>query len=531
MKKAFLPLLFGLSLASGLPAAPLQPVERTVGKLHISIDPRQELLAAVLSQSNTFDLFDRSSAYSQEMMEYFKPFAWQQAVLLTNELNPTFNADAPVTFMLHLPQPGELKEVTPFSDYLKRRAGGGDRLEQYRKAIEQFAETSNFEAFWNSRIPYYNQVLNRTIACMEGIDFVKTLEAYFNETQDNYELVITPAFQKGSGKGPRITDAEGKEHAYACLAPTAEQDGIVYIEEPGFIIWHEFGHSFVDPVTDRYRERVRAVNTLFEPVEKWMTSGGYTGWMTVVNETILRATTIRLFDLHLGVQRSKELLDTELRRRFIYIEPLVEKLKTFEQQRDATGIAFSAFYPQLIDVLDSLQKAEHWKRFDQSFQGPLPLVANGKPVIVYPTRDSGANDLQAVQDYMAQFPPEALLADTAALKTDLSDYGIFVFGTVESNLFLQKYASMLPFKVENQTLYADKAYTDKRIRMITGIPNPQNPDNGMMIFTALSNAAIPNIFESLNAVYKVGDDYILFIDSGNVLGHGAYKKEGGQWTF
>jgi hypothetical protein len=65
-----------------------------------------------------------------------------------------------------------------------------------------------------------------------------------------------------------------------------------------------------------------------------------------------------LHELHLG-QQSKELLKNELGQRFIYIEPLFEKLKDFEIQRDKNNITFSEFCPELLNVLDSLQKIEY----------------------------------------------------------------------------------------------------------------------------------------------------------------------------
>jgi len=50
----------------------MKPIERSVGCLHISIDPRMELLTAIQLLSNT-SWIDRNKAYSQEAIAYFKP--------------------------------------------------------------------------------------------------------------------------------------------------------------------------------------------------------------------------------------------------------------------------------------------------------------------------------------------------------------------------------------------------------------------------------------------------------------------------
>ena len=343
MKKQFQILIFLLFLFVNqflVIAQTIQPIERSIGKIKISIDPRMELLAAVQSLSNTLDLVNKNLPYTQDIISHFESFSSQEAVKLTENLSQRygFGADAPVVFMLHLSQPIELEEKSMFSDYILNRSGRGDNLEQYRKSIKQFAEASNFEEFWNSKIPFYNQILDMTIANMGEIELVDALEDYFNESQDSYNFILTPAFS--GGKGPKVPDADGKEHLYACISTTSMKDGIPYLSEDmiRFFLWHEFGHSFVNPLADKYADRVMSVENLFDPIKNTLASQGYRNWTTCLNEHILRATTIRLYDLYLGTQQSKAMLDGELKNRFIYIEPLVEKLKDFEKQREENNI-------------------------------------------------------------------------------------------------------------------------------------------------------------------------------------------------
>jgi hypothetical protein len=100
------------------------------------------------------------------------------------------------------------------------------------------------------------------------------------------------------------------------------------------------------------------MNELFEPIKKDMEKLAYGDWNTCVKEHVIRAVNIRLNELHLGSLRSWFFLKIELKRGFIYIEPLIEKLKEFEIQRDKNNITFLEFYPELLNVLESLQKEE-----------------------------------------------------------------------------------------------------------------------------------------------------------------------------
>ena len=363
MKKSncFLSLILFLCLNQYLVwGATIQPIERSVGKLKISIDPRIELLATIQLISN-YPQINRNLPYSKDVLKYFENFSSQDAVKLTESLQQKygFAYDAPVTFMLYLSQPHELEVHTELSDYLLGRSGGDDNLEQYRKSIKQFTEISNFEDFWNNKIPFYNQILDMTIANMGEIDFVKTLEGYYNETKGSYNVIISPAFIGGYASWLSRTD--GKDDLYSCLSTTNIKDNIPYLEEDNLLqlVWHEFGHSFVNPITEKYAEKVKSIDKLLEPIKEEMSKQAYSQWYNCINEHIIRAVHVRLLALHVSSQQSNGLLNIELSKRFIYIEPLVEKLKDFEKRRDENNITFSEFYPELLDVLNSLLAIEY----------------------------------------------------------------------------------------------------------------------------------------------------------------------------
>ena len=351
--------------------ASIRPVERNIGKLNISIDPRMELLTAVQLLAN-YPMINRDLPYSQEVINHFEAFSTHEAVLITNRLlqNHGFSFDAPVAFMLHLSQLPELKEKIKFSDYVAGRSGRGDNLKQYRKALQQFAEISNFETFWNSKIPFYNQILDLTIVGMndfvEDFNLVAVLENYLNETKEKgYSIIIAPSFRGGYAKLPEANS----RNVYAILGANNMKDDTPYMVAPNMILLalHEFGHTFVNPLTSKHLDRVNSFSELFEPIKEQMTRMAYPEWELCVNEHIIRAICIRLIRLHLETELSKLLLDfqietqaskffleNELNQGFVYIEPLIEKLKEFEYQRDKYNITFTEFFPQLLDVFEGL---------------------------------------------------------------------------------------------------------------------------------------------------------------------------------
>ncbi|GHU63165.1 hypothetical protein FACS1894160_3130 [Bacteroidia bacterium] len=119
------------------------------------------------------------------------------------------------------------------------------------------------------------------------------------------------------------------------------------------------------------------------------------------------------------------------------------------------------------------------------------------------------------------FKKGLLIPDTISTKIDLSAYGLVVYGTIENNLFLQKYKSQFPFKMEGNTIIVDRQYTEPNIKLITCLPNPQNQKLGMVIYTAVKNKDIIDI----NNVFHGPEDYILFIDKDHVLKKVFIRKQ------
>jgi len=88
------------------------------------------------------------------------------------------------------------------------------------------------------------------------------------------------------------------------------------------------------------------------------------------------------------------------------------------------------------------------------------------------------------------------------------------------------YFEFFSSQIENQTIYADKEYTNKDTKFISCLPNPYNSEKGMSIYTALSNKNIQDI----NDVFHGGEDYIVFLNRDTILSKGFYKKNE-KWVF
>jgi len=63
---------------------------------------------------------------------------------------------------------------------------------------------------------------------------------------------------------------------------------------------HEWGHSFVNPVLEKYGSQVRALDKLFVPVEERMAQMAYPRVEIFFNEQVLRAAVLLGIKIYTG---------------------------------------------------------------------------------------------------------------------------------------------------------------------------------------------------------------------------------------
>jgi len=477
-----------------------------------------------------YPAINRKVPYSNELMNFFGKYDAHEAAILTGQLaqDYDFMYDAPVDLMLRLSQVPELKPIHPYSDRMIERAHGKSNLEKYSAALHQFAIESNFTGFWNSKRPFYQKIVEYTAADLGDFDPVGKLESYYNESKNSYTVTLSPSL--AGGYGIRIPSPNDGWDIYACLDVGEMKDNIPYYSKLGlsYFLWHEFSHSYVNPLTERYKNRIKASSKLFVLLENEMKEKVWGSWQNCIDEHIIRAVYIRLLTQYGRENEAKSQLIREKSLHYVYIEPLVEKLKQFENE--PKDLTFSVFYPTLLSVFDSLATSDNEKLLHPAFSGPIQaLLSSPKIIIIYPTNDSDTAALSSIYKYTSliqkiKSDERIIRSDTAALKMDLSDYSIMAYGTIESNLFLSKYKEMFPFKITGNTILTDKKHEGARLRIITCVPNPYNNKKGMLVNTSTSNRNIRGVTNPFT------NDFIVFEDIENILQQGFYKKDG-SWSF
>ena len=125
------------------------------------------------------------------------------------------------------------------------------------------------------------------------------------------------------------------------------------------LVWHEFGHSFVNPEVERLSASLEKSSKLMNPIAAKMRASAYQQWQTVVIEHVDRAVAARLAFRELGEDAGEQALAKEEASSFAYVGALAERLKEYEQHRDRYP-TFRDFAPRLIATLPNPQNPKLW---------------------------------------------------------------------------------------------------------------------------------------------------------------------------
>lgn len=508
-------------------------------RLNVAVDPRLELLAVVQLLSGygerlgLITRFDFS--YKRDVIEYFSAYNNHRAVQLFAEMSKDgFSFDAPPAAMLYLSDPPDLNTKLPFTDYLKRRAGGQKRLNQFVNSLRDFAKQTQFVVFFKSHQGTYQQIVADGRSKMEGIDYIGTLENYYGLEHHSYNIILVPLFVGGFGH--RVERADGTCDIYNICGPMNIEENLPVfgtVESFRGLAWHEFGHSFVVPTMDKLVSSLAKYSSLYDPISDRMKKQAYGTWETCVNEHLVRAVTTRLAYREMGKEAGEKALLHEKTKGFFYVEALCKRLEKYENERNKYR-TFADFSGELIDVFKELSEKDLGSEFySVPFTGTINAVVSDRKsvVLIVPTaeRDKGAQEkihtyVKAIHDRF--FKDSSVLTDKEALKKNLSNNSIIVYGTTAGNLWLAKHITKLPVRITSDQIMAETLYPGEHLRFISAWPNPQNSEKGMVIYTAQQAEDVMDI----NSVFHGPTDYVI-AKGREILKSTDYNKQHTPWTF
>lgn len=328
----------------------------------LRISPEMELLAGVLSQTSW--ITDRGprgigNQYFRALQEFFADYKGHKAVALAEELTKKgFAYDAPPAFICHLGPLPDLELAYEYSDYLVGRAGGRDKLEEFRLALRDLAQVSNFLDLYAQWEPYLESSLAPYQEGFRADLLIEWLQEFFGWSAAEFHLIMAPSMFPSGGYGAQATDKDGgtvvfqviRENGTSTLHPEFPTSADLEL-----LTIHELGHSFVNPSLGEYPQRAKSLKPLYYPVREIMRQQAYPTVQIFLNEQVLRAVEVMAArDLYGDDAAAQEITYNE-QRGFYLQRFVVKQLEYYQTNRDIYP-TFKEFVPYLYDQLERYQK-------------------------------------------------------------------------------------------------------------------------------------------------------------------------------
>jgi hypothetical protein len=510
-----------------------------VGKAAITINPKIELAYTIGVIGGYPSINPNTMAYKTEIFRNFESFKNDPFVKEFTEKIFGKYIDGAANFMLNLDDNFEPMPSMP--SFLIEGLGGANELQNFVNRLKQFCVKIKYATFFNSQKPFFDLAIANYAFTFKDYKDIDLIENYYSFKQNSYSIVLNPLFGMGYF-GVICKNYSGVSDIYIVLQPESVTNGLP-VYESGIgqysLMFHEFSHSFVNPLVEQYIDQVAVYSDLYEPISDKMKPQGYQEWIVTVKEHIVRAVTCRLGALKYGETIGKtNFQNFENDNYFIYVDALIEKLKFYEQNRNKYK-DFKTFFPELIAVFKNVKPVDIENSYKaiaekkaQKQVAKIPKVYevafNEKCVLVVATHE--ASDQKTVTETVEKFHNMAnkqykILTDDEALKTNLSDSNVLLFGTLEGNSYLQKHFSKIPITVTKNKIMTDIEMIGTNFQFVFSWLNPDNENKAMVVFGAQQASDVKDYFYS-----PFKDGYNFWIAKNLVTVHaGNFKNMSGQW--
>lgn len=328
----------------------INEIFKIINGVQIEVNSKVELLGIFITLSdeplneqykNFFSFSSNNNKYIEEIKESFSYLIENNMVDYFNYIKNKYKLHyhIPIEFALNLNNSFEIEN--------KNVLFNNDEIKEFLNMLKSVYESKEFINFYNSHKSIYLSWVEDIQDIFSKFDITQTITNYCGEKYSNLKYYLTLiAFETSGGYGIKIGDK-----AYYCLRArkSAEENKLFtssYVKTYLPITIHEFLHSIVNELT-----RLNGVFTfdssyLINDYE----SREYSNDFSIVNETIVRALTIRIYNILTNQDDSKERLEKEVKNGFIYVPLIYSKLIEYEKHKD-TYYEIDEFYPILAKSL------------------------------------------------------------------------------------------------------------------------------------------------------------------------------------
>lgn len=506
----------GFSFSNAAEHAPLSSTfSRSQPGVVIKVDKREELFCILFRLAGASEYQDAlPTQYVREVDVHFRPFQDHPAVKATQVLYQTkkIQFDAPQNLLVYLDEQFMLRQkLSPLPLGMQNRWEGID-IDDYLEKIRDFVRVSHANDFFAAHSAYYRKVEERFHDAIPKINQIVAWFDPFFGVKSNASNIIIPGLLTGeSSYGIKATLENKQVENYQVLQLThLDQQDLPNLDLKKFelLIVHELGHSYINPKLERYR-------TLFQPhfesiiklVRKPMKRQGYNA-ISLINESVVRAATALYVKEIKGEKAFEEEAHKEAYRSYLWVKDLAILLEKYKKEQNQYP-SFDAFIPELNRFFREVAQQYATKGLPKRlFFRPIEAVAQNGSIIVKPKKSVQTEKLNKYVDtiWREEFPAGVRVEVGERDLADFQKTDVVLYGSPLSNPLIDKILRQNHWQVHDHGIsVAGKHFEGSDLVLIVCKPHPQNPYQGVLVYTAANDSDLVGI----NSLSILLDDWVV----------------------
>lgn len=221
-------------------------------------------------------------------------------------------------------------------------------MDNYIAQVKEFYLDSDFEQFWRKHEDDFASILNEVQKHFPVRDLPARMEAFYGSQVKRYDLVPCP-FMTSSATHIEVED-NGQWTFYHMAGPGLFSDPFLN----AYTAFHEFSHSFIEPISREYSNQIDRLDYLYKPLQEGFNRMGYRDWDRAFNEHMVTAGQLQLTGKVFGEERKTLLLQREKDRGFQLIDRFDRLFQDYHQNRDRYKNLHD-YYPVLLQDLSAVE--------------------------------------------------------------------------------------------------------------------------------------------------------------------------------
>jgi len=348
------------------------------------VDSRVELMSILfrLAGNNEYNQC-RVPAYDKAIATWFAPYRDHEAVRLARGLGIGF--EAPMKLAVYVTDIDSLAERVPFDGPGFRLYKGWDtgKARAFLKAARAFVADARFKDFLASEQPLYKATNARLREFVQTKADLPWFNHFFGSDMAGRFAIVPGMANGGPSYAADFLPPGGKGEIYAI-------PGVENVDAAGLpvfdtawrnVLVHEVVHSYCGPVADKFAPRMEgAARQIYAPVGDAMRRQAYGSWQTMIEQSLVRAVTVRYVTDHDNAAAVQKIIRQENAYSFFWVGDLSDLLGEYRKS-GAQYPTFESFMPRVAQFFDDLAP-RIWD-----------LVARYQPRVISVSVPNGARDV------------------------------------------------------------------------------------------------------------------------------------------